>query len=125
MKEAQMKKILNFLEKKLITNTQKASSSKKLLENMLKNTSLIAVGSGLVSFLMFAGVAAAAANPSGTGQPNQSCEESTTAPSGFSSDGFANAETKYAGSGKSVDHANSPNAVSQYDVACYQLISHQ
>ena len=33
----------------------------------------------------------------------------------------ANAETQYAGSGPGSAHTASSNAVSQYDVACYQL----
>ena len=71
--------------------------------------------------LVMAVAAVAAGNPSGTGQPNASCEEQPAAPPGFSSGGFANAEEHYAGSGKSVDHANSTKAVSQYDVACFQV----
>ncbi len=62
-----------------------------------------------------------AGNPSGTGQPNASCEESPVAPNGFSSGGFANAETHYAGNGAGSLHAGSDHAVSQYDVACYHL----
>ena len=66
-----------------------------------------------------------AANPSGTGQPNQSCEEQSAKPPGFLSGGFANAETQYAGSGSgSVNHAGSSHAVSQYDVACFQVSPH-
>ena len=63
-----------------------------------------------------------AANPPGTGQPNQNCEALPPQyePHGFTTNGFANAAEHYAGSGVNVDHANSPNAVSQYDVACYQ-----
>jgi hypothetical protein len=52
-----------------------------------------------------------------TGQPNQECPTPPNV-SGFNSGGFAHAETVYAGSGKSADHANSTAAVSQYDVAC-------
>ena len=66
----------------------------------------------------------AAPNPSGHGQPNAECGEgSPIMPPGFSTSGFANAETHYAGSDgtPSVAHANSDHAVSQYDVACYQL----
>ena len=67
-----------------------------------------------------------AANPPGTGQPNASCEDvAPAAPNGFSSGGFANAETQYAGNGPGSAHANSTHAVSQYDVACYQLSTHQ
>jgi hypothetical protein len=76
----------------------------------------------LVLALAFAIAPAVAANPpGGTGQPNQSCEDQPSAPPGFSSGGFANAETRYAGNGRSADHANSDNAVSQYDVACFQV----
>jgi hypothetical protein len=53
----------------------------------------------------------------GTGQPSQECGASgaTSAPAGFSTGGFANAEDHYAnGSG---------NNVSQYDVACFQVTS--
>ena len=64
---------------------------------------------------------ALAANPPGTGQPNQSCEDSQPGPPGFNSGGFANAEEHYAGNGKSASHANSDHAVSQYDVACFQV----
>ncbi len=52
------------------------------------------------------------------GQPNQSCEEQTTAPAGFSTSGFANAQSHYA------DGSHNDKAVSQYDVACYQLSNH-
>lgn len=75
---------------------------------------------------IFAGVAEpafAAANPNGSGQPNQDCESSLAAPPGFSTDGFAHAEEVYAGSdgSASLAHAHSDKAVSQYDVACYQV----
>ena len=56
------------------------------------------------------------------GQPNASCgsEGATMNPPGFDSQGFANAEAVYAGSDgtASLLHANSANAVSQYDIAC-------
>jgi hypothetical protein len=56
------------------------------------------------------------------GQPGASCgaEGATMSPPGFDSQGFANAETVYAGSEgtKSALHSNSDNAVSQYDIAC-------
>jgi hypothetical protein len=65
----------------------------------------------------------AASNPSGTGQPNQSCEEQPSSPNGFKTDGFAHAEDVYAGGSSSPTVSNSANghAVSQYDVACYQV----
>jgi hypothetical protein len=47
-------------------------------------------------------------------------------PPGFSTSGFANAETHYAGSDgtPSLAHANSAHAVSQYDVAGFQWEQH-
>ena len=75
--------------------------------------------------LSLVGGSLAASNPSGTGQPNQSCGSpgATSEPAGFGTAGFAHAEEVYAGSGTSATHANSGNAVSQYDVACYQVTS--
>ncbi|HYY04826.1 MAG TPA: hypothetical protein VE736_13140 [Gaiellaceae bacterium] len=55
-----------------------------------------------------------AANPSGTGQPSQSCEEQPNGPAGFDTSGFAHAQTVYA-------NVDGTPRVSQYDVACYQL----
>jgi hypothetical protein len=79
----------------------------------------------LASFLI-SGVALAASNPSGTGQPSQSCQEQTTAPNGFSTSGFTHATTVYAGSPGTPSLANgNSKAVSQYDVACYQLSKNQ
>jgi hypothetical protein len=76
----------------------------------------------LIAFVALAVVIApaVAANPPGTGQPNQSCEEQPSGPPGLDSGGFANAEERYAGNGPSASHANSDHAVSQYDVACFQ-----
>ena len=42
-------------------------------------------------------------------------------PNGFNTAGFAHAEEVYAGSGVSATTAGSANAVSQYDVACFQV----
>jgi hypothetical protein len=66
----------------------------------------------------------AARNPSGTGQPGASCGSANamTEPKGFGTAGFAHAETVYAGSDGTPSQANgNSHAVSQYDVACYQL----
>jgi len=84
-----------------------------------------AAAAASVAVALLAGSALAAGNPSptGTGQPSQSCG-STTAPNtppGFGTAGFAHAGTVYAGNLVSVDHANSANAVSQCDIACYQV----
>jgi hypothetical protein len=65
-----------------------------------------------------------AANPAGTGQPNQSCEDQPSGPAGFDSGGFATAEEHYAGEGEHSLNANSGSAVSQYDVACFQVSQH-
>lgn len=78
-------------------------------------SNLLTVPSGAVS---------AARNPSGTGQPSQSCGSATaqTEPNGFGTDGFSNAEGRYAGSDGTPSLANgSSSAVSQYDVACFQV----
>ena len=66
----------------------------------------------------------AARNPAGTGQPSQSCGSPTAAkePNGFGTGGFSNAEAHYAGSDGTPSQANgNSHAVSQYDVACYQV----
>jgi hypothetical protein len=66
----------------------------------------------------------AAPNPSGHGQPSVECGEDGlgSGPTGFGSGGFANAETHYAGSEDTHSLASgNTKAVSQYDVACYQL----
>ena len=70
---------------------------------------------------------AAALSPLGAGtalggQPNASCEApGANPPPGFSTGGFANAETHYAGSDGTPSAANSKSghAVSQYDIACF------
>ena len=82
-------------------------------------------------FVIGVGSALAASNPSGTGQPSQMCLSSTAptepgqaagAPgSAFNETGPGTAGTVYAGNGVSATTAGSPNAVSQYDVACYQV----
>ncbi len=77
-----------------------------------------AASAATLALSLFAGAALAA-------QPNQSCEEQPMSPAGFATGGFVNAQGQYAGSGPgSVDHAGSGAAVSQYDVACYQISLH-
>jgi len=94
--------------------------------NRLRSAILALAGGAVLSFVL-AGGAFAASNPSGSGQPDQSCGSSTAAtePHGFGTDGFATAEARYAGSDNtpSLAHAQSSAAVSQYDVACFQLSS--
>ena len=70
--------------------------------------------------------ALAASNPAGTGQPGAECgaDGATMEPPGFLNAGFAHAETVYAGSDGTPSLANgSSHAVSQYDIACYQVTS--
>jgi hypothetical protein len=72
-------------------------------------------------------VIAAALTPLGAGvsfagQPNASCEaQGANPPPGFSTGGFENAESHYAGSEGTPSAANSRSgkAVSQYDIACF------
>jgi len=89
--------------------------------------SFLALLAAMVLTMALAGSALAARNPAGTGQPGAECgdEGATVEPVGFLTDGFANAEERYAGSEgtPSLLHANSGHAVSQYDVACFQVTS--
>jgi hypothetical protein len=66
-------------------------------------------------------VGLAVAGPASAGQPNASCEDpGANPPPGFSTGGFANAETHYAGSEGTPSAAHgSSHAVSQYDIACF------
>jgi len=77
----------------------------------------------LAALVLSAGAALAGpGNPSGTGQPNQSCETTGTTPgqsssasgSAFNPDGTAG--TQYAG--EQPQNSNNEKSVSQYDVAC-------
>ena len=71
-----------------------------------------------------AGAVSAARNPAVKGQPGASCQSEPTQPNGFGQVGFANAEAVYAGSDGTPSLANgSSQAVSQYDVACFQVSS--
>ena len=89
---------------------------------------LFILTSGLLLAMILAAAPVAAGNPAGTGQPGAECgdEGATVEPHGFLTDGFANAESHYAGSDgtASLAHAASAHAVSQYDIACYQVTQH-
>ena len=63
----------------------------------------------------------AVAGPASAGQPNASCEDpGAQPPPGFSTGGFSNAESHYAGSEGTPSAANgNSHAVSQYDIACF------
>jgi hypothetical protein len=84
---------------------------------------------GSVSALALAATPALAArNSNGTGQPSQSCQAEPSGPNGLLSttNGFATtAVNVYAGSPGTHSLANGASAaVSQYDVACYQVSQH-
>lgn len=93
---------------------------KRRVVSILVGASLaLALGAGTVS----------AGNPAGTGQPGQSCQDfNGSGPAGIVSttNGFANrAVFVYAGSPGTPSLANgNAHAVSQYDVACYQVSTH-
>ena len=92
---------------------------------LLRKKLAVVLAATLMLALSGVPAAFAAPNPSGTGQPGAECGDpgATLEPPGFSTDGFANAEKLYAGSEgtPSALNANSSHAVSQYDVACYQV----
>jgi hypothetical protein len=87
------------------------------------------VGIALTIAVGMSSAALAASNPAGTGQPGTAspggaaCGSagSTSSPNGFNSGGFAKAGTVYAGSSGTPSAAHgAPNAISEYDIACYQ-----
>jgi hypothetical protein len=85
---------------------------------------LIGLTVGSICWAVALGSAFAASNPNPNhGQPGVECEEDAAMPHGFTTGGFANAEDHYAGSPESASlaHSHSDHAVSEYDVACYQL----
>jgi hypothetical protein len=67
-------------------------------------------------------------SPTGTGQPSQSCQDGTAGPPGIFSmnNGFANTAVNVYANPKTLPNGNEINAkaVSQYDVACYQVRTH-
>ncbi len=75
------------------------------------------------------GTALAAPSPNGPGQPGApatTCGSTTSTasqPAGFVTQAFIQATNLYAGSPgtPSLDNANSPHAISQYDIACFQV----
>lgn len=88
------------------------------------NRNLILGAIPIFALLATATAAFAIPSPNGPGQPSVECGEDGLGdgPHGFSTSGFAHAETVYAGSedSHSLANANSDHAVSQYDVACLQ-----
>jgi hypothetical protein len=89
----------------------------------MKRTAIV-TGTFLAITALGVAPASAAPNPSGTGQPGAECgsDGATSMPAGFNTDGFANAEAHYAGSdGTPSLNSDNAHAVSQYDIACYQI----
>jgi hypothetical protein len=86
------------------------------------------VGMGLGLVLVLGSVGSVfAANPTGSGQPSQSCQAEPSGPPGLlsSTNGFARvAVLVYAGSGRNTTTPANLHAVSQYDVACFQVSQH-
>ena len=84
---------------------------------------IVGVALGLSVTVGVAGAVLGAANPNGTGQPSQECEDvrpghASSAPgSAFNENGTAG--THYAG--EQPQNSNNPTSVSQYDVACTQV----
>jgi hypothetical protein len=77
------------------------------------------LGAGLA--LSLAAGTFAVGNPNGTGQPSAECGDpgAELEPIGFTKDGFAHAETLYAGSENAHSLVSgNEHAKSQYDIAC-------
>jgi hypothetical protein len=88
---------------------------------------MVGLGLALALALGSVGSVFAVANPSGSGQPNQSCQAEPGGPPGLLSttNGFARvAVLVYAGSGRNTTTPSNFHAVSQYDVACFQVSQH-
>ena len=89
------------------------------------------IGLGVLSLalmLSFASFPVMATSTGNTGQPNQSCQAvfptGPLTPQGFNTAGFTHAALVYAGSGENTETSANSNAVSQYDVACFQVAQH-
>jgi hypothetical protein len=97
---------------------------KNLMQRLPEKTSMrVLLLAGVMALLvaLLAAPALAAANPMGTGQPSQSCQDlGQTFPG--DSGGFEKATLKYAGS--QPQNSSNPKSVSQYDVACFQASEH-
>lgn len=100
----------------------------------MRNKILAGVIGSIVISLSLAGSAFANTSPNGPGQPgapNTTCQQYTKTPgnannsqSPFNENGQSG--TVYAGNPGTASqaNANSPHAVSQYDIACFQQTSH-
>jgi hypothetical protein len=98
---------------------------------MVKKTTppLVLASLAVVLVLSLSAVPVRADTTTGTpGQPNQSCQAvfptGPLTPQGFNTQGFTSATNKYAGSGQTTKTPANSAAVSQYDVACFQVARH-
>ena len=95
---------------------------------------LLVIIAGLALTAALSGAGLAASNPNTTGQPSQTCGSETalmepghaaSAPgSAFNETRPGTAGTVYAGNGVSATTPANGAAVSQYDVACFQVSQH-
>ena len=111
-----------------VSDALKEIMMSKYKTHVLLSVSLLALV-GLILALAFpTGIALAAANPNGTGQPSQSCEVSGNQPgNAINAPGSAFNPNGVAGSVYASNQAvnsNNPKSVSQYDVACFQNSQH-
>jgi hypothetical protein len=95
-------------------------------EDAMRRYSKVGLGIVVAAALAIGSVGTAlAADPPGSGQPSQSCQAEPMGPPGLVSttNGFATmAVNVYAGSPGTPSAANgAPQAVSQYDVACFEV----
>ena len=77
----------------------------------------LVVGAVTIAIALGIPTGAVATSTGVPGQPGQSCEQQPTGPPGFDTPGFVNAQRHYA-------NTDGTPAVSQYDVACFQLSQH-
>ena len=77
----------------------------------------LVVGAVTIAIALAIPAGAMATSTGVPGQPSQSCEDQPTGPPGFDTPGFVNAQGHYA-------NTNGTPAVSQYDVACFQVSLH-
>ena len=91
------------------------------------------VAVSVAALTMLSAGTALAANPPGAGQPSQSCLSSTapnepgqasSAPGSAFNENGGTAGGVYAGNGAPSLNGNQDKAISQYDVACFQVSQH-
>lgn len=109
---------------------QGVSPERKGFRKMKKSTTGLLLLTVLVATVAAFLATPARADSTGTpGQPNQSCQTAfpsgPLSPPGFNTNGFNNvAGSHYAGNGQNTQTPANSNAVSQYDVACFQQAQH-